>query len=154
MTIRYRTRYAHDEAEGVAELRDMLSDPDVNLGDLVAAAIEHCPEDQCEEMYEAVRELGEDRRGPRQWAADRLERRRVSRDMRSRDRRLGRDRETWEQQVGIEPDKDRATGDRRRLAATTLRHSPAARAPVVGWIRRGAPARSRTSTAPTPSLAE
>jgi hypothetical protein len=101
MTIRYRKRnaiYALDEAQGITELRDMLSDPDVNLGDLVAAAIEHCPDDQCEEMYEAVREMGEDRRGPRQWASDRLERRRLGRDMRARVDMRSRDRQERDQE--------------------------------------------------------
>jgi Transaldolase/Fructose-6-phosphate aldolase len=35
---------AFDEAEGVADLREMFDDPATDFGDLIAAAIEHCPE--------------------------------------------------------------------------------------------------------------
>jgi hypothetical protein len=93
MASRYftRSRYAYDQEAGAAELREMLNDPDVSIADLVAAAIEHCPDDQLPELHQALTGLSEDRRGPRSWARDRLERRQLSRDMRSRDRRMGRD---------------------------------------------------------------
>ena len=87
-------RLGRDQEEGVEQLRQMLDDPDIDVADLVAAAVERCPEHQREDLHQALRELGEDRRGPRSWASDRLERRRLGRDMRerrARDRRLGRD---------------------------------------------------------------
>jgi hypothetical protein len=98
MTTRYyaRSRYALDEEAGAEQLRKMLDDDDLDLGDLIAAAIEHCPESKEMEVYDAVRSLSEDARGPRSWARDRLERRSLSRDMRerrARDKRLGRDLE-------------------------------------------------------------
>lgn len=46
------------EEEGIEELREMLNDADLDLGDLIAAAIEHSPDDKQEGMYDALRELG------------------------------------------------------------------------------------------------
>jgi hypothetical protein len=86
-------RFGRDE-EASAQLREMLDDADINIADLVAAAVEHCPDDQQQELHEALSAMGSDRRGPRSWAADRLERRRLGKDMRerrARDRRLGKD---------------------------------------------------------------
>jgi hypothetical protein len=96
MATRYfRSRYAYDqEDDGAEQLRAMLDDGDVDLGDLIAACIEHAPESKQQETYDAVRSLSEDRRGPRNWARDRLERRQLSRDARAkraRDKRLGKD---------------------------------------------------------------
>ena len=82
-----------EEEAGREEIRQMLDDPDVEAGELIAALVEHCPEDQREGVVAALRELTEDRRGPRAWARDKLEMRRLSRDARrhGRDRRMGRD---------------------------------------------------------------
>jgi hypothetical protein len=96
MTTRFRTarRFGFDEADRSEELRKMLDDPELDAGDLVAALIEHVPEDKMEDLYQSLGELGQDRRGPRSWARDRLERRAIVKDMRerrARDRRLGRD---------------------------------------------------------------
>jgi hypothetical protein len=97
MATHYYTRsrrYAYDQEDGAAELREMLNDPDVDLGDLIAACVLHGPESKQEETYDAVRSLSEDARGPRSWARDRLERRQLSRDARAkraRDKRLGKD---------------------------------------------------------------
>jgi hypothetical protein len=86
-------RLGRDEEEGHQELRALCDDPDCDFGDLLAAAIYAASPEQHQEVHEALRELGQDRRGPRSWAADRLERRRLGRDMRERaqDPRLGRD---------------------------------------------------------------
>jgi hypothetical protein len=71
----------------------MVDDPDASAGELIAALIEHCPPDKAEELHEAVRSLSSDSRGSRSWARDKLESRRLGKDMRrARDkRRLGRD---------------------------------------------------------------
>ena len=71
----------------------MIDDPDTTAGELIAALVEHCPEDQQEDLHHALREISEDRRGPRRWARDRLELRRYSKDARHRShyRRMGRD---------------------------------------------------------------
>jgi hypothetical protein len=127
-------RFGKDE-EASEQLRQMLDDPDINIADLVAAAVEHCPDDQQEELHRALRELSEDRRGPHAWSADRLEMRRLSKDMRdrrARDRRLGRDfgpenltgrgsdpienfgRSEANRQI------DEAAGDRRRMGADQM----------------------------------
>jgi hypothetical protein len=77
-------RYAYDEEAGSAELREMLDDKEINIGDLIAAAIEYAPNSGQEELYSSLRQLGEDKRGPRAWARDRLERRKLGKDMRAR----------------------------------------------------------------------
>ena len=51
------------EEEGRAELHDMLDDPEVSAGEMLAALVEHCPEDEREGVVAALRELTEDRRG-------------------------------------------------------------------------------------------
>jgi len=68
----------------------MLDDPDVDAGQLIAALIEHCPDDQRESLHEALNELGEDRRAgrpARAWARDRLQRRQIGKDARARSAR-------------------------------------------------------------------
>jgi hypothetical protein len=88
-----RARFGRDE-EGIEELREMLNDQDASPAEMLAALIECAPESQREGLYQALSELASDRRGPRSWAQDRLEMRRLGRDMRDRrakDRRLGRD---------------------------------------------------------------
>jgi hypothetical protein len=82
-------RMGRDEEEGRQELRDLCDDPDCNFGDLLAAAIQAASPEQQQEVSSALREMGEDRRGSHSWARDRLERRRLGRDIRAR--RLGRD---------------------------------------------------------------
>jgi hypothetical protein len=42
----------------------MLADPSVTSGEMLAALIKFCPEGKAEELYQALNELGEDRRGP------------------------------------------------------------------------------------------
>jgi len=87
-------KYGRDQKEeGRRELRELLDDPDCSFADILAAAIEHCPPDKAEELYSALREIGEDRRSPHQWARGRLERRQLTKDMRrnGRDQRYGRD---------------------------------------------------------------
>jgi|SRR5208282_6164110 len=84
------------EEDGRQELRELLDDPNADFGDIIAAAIEHAQNDpeKAEEVHEALREIAEDRRGPRSWAADRMERRRIGKDMRARrakDARRARD---------------------------------------------------------------
>jgi hypothetical protein len=74
-----------------AEIRDMLDDEDADFGDLVAACIDAAPPEHQAEVFEALREMGEDRRGPRSWAADRLERRSLRRASDARLKRMGRD---------------------------------------------------------------
>jgi len=44
-------RLGRDEEAGREEIREMLADPDVSAGELVAALIEHCPEEQSEELH-------------------------------------------------------------------------------------------------------
>jgi hypothetical protein len=122
MTTRYyaRSRYALDEEAGAEQLRKMLDDDDLDLGDLIAACIEHGPESKQQEVYDAVRSLSEDNRGPRSWARDRLERRSLSRDMRdrrARDRRMGRDLD--------EPYADRFSGRGREEPIENFRRSEA-----------------------------
>jgi hypothetical protein len=86
-------RMGRDEEEGREELNSMLGDPDVSAGELIAALIEHCPEDKEVDLHNALKELSEDRRGPRAWARDRLERRALDRGLRRNSRPLGgRDR--------------------------------------------------------------
>jgi hypothetical protein len=86
-------RLGRDQEEGLEELHEMLDDPEVSAGELIAALIELCPPEKEEELHGALREMGEDRRrGPRGWARDKLERRRLGKDARrGRDRRMGRD---------------------------------------------------------------
>jgi len=86
-----RRRMGRDEQE--QEFRDLLDDPESSFGDILAAAIEACPPDKLDEVHGALRGLGEDRRGPHSWAADRMERRRLGRDaLRHRPaHRFGRD---------------------------------------------------------------
>ena len=89
-----RSRRMGRDEEGGEELREMLSDQDASPSEMLAALIQYAPEDRQEELYQALNELASDRRGAHAWAADRLERRRLGRDMRerrARDRRLGRD---------------------------------------------------------------
>jgi hypothetical protein len=70
------------DQEGLAELKKILDDgEDIDLGDLLAALIEGAPEDKQEQVHTAVREMGQDARGPRSWARDRLERRRYAKDL-------------------------------------------------------------------------
>jgi hypothetical protein len=66
MTTRYTQarRFGRDE-EASGHLREMLDDPEINIADLVAAAVGHCPEDQQEELHQALGEFGADRRGRR-----------------------------------------------------------------------------------------
>jgi hypothetical protein len=78
-----------EEAENLQEIKDML-DGDASFGDIIAACIEAAPQEQQEEVYQALREMGQDSRGPRSWARDRMEQRRLGRDARGR-RRLSRD---------------------------------------------------------------
>jgi hypothetical protein len=98
MATHYYTRsrrYAFDqEDEGAAKLREMLDDDELDVGDLIACAIEYAPAHKQEGLHEAISGLSEDRRGPRSWARGRLEKRQLSRDLRQRratDKRLGRD---------------------------------------------------------------
>jgi hypothetical protein len=87
-TARSSRRFGRDEA--VEEFRSMLDDdPEASFGEILAGAIEAAPEDQQQEVFEALRELGEDSRGPRSWARDRMERRRLSKDADGRLRRMG-----------------------------------------------------------------
>jgi hypothetical protein len=79
------------EEEGLEELREMIGDPDVSAGELIAALIEHCPEHKQEDLHNALKEMSEDRRGPRSWAKDRLERRALDRGLRRYSRPAGRD---------------------------------------------------------------
>jgi hypothetical protein len=75
MTARFtRARRPGRDEEGSEQLREMLDDPDLDFGDLIAVAIEHAPEDRQEDLYEALRQIGEGRRGPRSWARDRRHR--------------------------------------------------------------------------------
>ena len=70
----------------------MLADPSVTFGEMLAALIKFCPEGKAEELYQALNELGEDRRGPHRWAANKLEMRRHGRDARRpRGWRIGKD---------------------------------------------------------------
>src|SRR5690349_15254093 len=80
---RYRNTYrlAYDQEEGMEELKEMLDDGDVDFGDLIAAAVEYAPEGKQDQALAAMREMAHDSRGPRAWARDRLERRRLSKDM-------------------------------------------------------------------------
>jgi hypothetical protein len=77
--------------EGEEELHQMLDDPDVTAGELIAALIEHCPQDREEELHGALQELAADRRGHRAWARDRLERRALDRGLRRHRPPAGRD---------------------------------------------------------------
>jgi hypothetical protein len=89
-----RFGYDQENDEGTAQLRQMLDDDELDVADLIACAVEYAPEHKREGLHQALHELGEDRRGPRSWARDRLERRKLSKDMRerrARDRRLGKD---------------------------------------------------------------
>jgi hypothetical protein len=81
-----------EEEEGREELREMLDDPEVTAGDLLAALIAHVPEEKAEELHEALSSLGEDmraRRGYHSWARDRLEMRRHGKDRAARRARDG-----------------------------------------------------------------
>ena len=84
-------RMGRDEEEARKDLRELTEDEDCDFGDLLAAAINAASPEQQTEVADALRKMSEDSRGPRSWARDRLEMRRLGRDMRSRDRRLGRD---------------------------------------------------------------
>jgi len=86
-------RMGCDEEEGREEIREMLDDPDVSAGEVIAALIKHCPEEQAEDLHHSLREMSADSRGHRAWARDKLERRRYTKDARrhGRDRRMGRD---------------------------------------------------------------
>jgi hypothetical protein len=110
-------RFSRDEA--TEEFKSMLDDPDADFGTILAGAISAAPEEQQEEVYQALRELGEDSRGPRSWARDRLERRRLSKDADGRLRRMGaRDDPTFEgmPRNGTEEDRGRAMAGDRRMA--------------------------------------
>jgi hypothetical protein len=84
-------RMGRDQEEGLEELHEMLDDPNVTAGELLAALIEHAPPDKEEDLHNALREMGEDRRGYRSWAKDRLERRALDRGMRRHRPPAGRD---------------------------------------------------------------
>lgn len=81
-------RFGRDEELDREEMKELIDDPDSDFGDILAAIVEQAPDDRMEEVHEAMRELSMDARGPRSWARDRMERRRLGRDAR---RRLGRD---------------------------------------------------------------
>jgi hypothetical protein len=72
-----------ERAEARAAIQELIDDPDADFGDLLACAIQFAPEDQQEEVHQALRDMGLDAGGPRKWARDRLEMR--------QHRRLGRD---------------------------------------------------------------
>lgn len=94
------------------EFREMVDDPDTSFSELLAAIIDGASEEGQVEIAEALRDLGMDTRGPRSWARDRLERRRLSKDSDARIKRMGRD-DPW-------PDPrnaaEREGEDRRRMA--------------------------------------
>jgi hypothetical protein len=111
----------------------MLDDYELDIGDLIACAIEYSPMSKQEGLHEAVRGLSEDRRGPHSWARDRLERRQLSRDMRARrarDRRMGKDLETEqltdhlgypiENSAGARPTRRSARPRAKTVAATAV----------------------------------
>jgi hypothetical protein len=108
-----------EEADNLQEIKDMLSDGDLDYGDLIAAAVEYCPENRREELHRALGEMGEDSRqgrSHRSWARDRLERRRLGHDVRGA-RRLGRDDpEPFPGRPRPGGTMDPIAGDRRRMA--------------------------------------
>lgn len=117
-------RYAYDEELDREDLKELIDDPSTDFGDLLAAVIEQAPEDKQEEIHEAVRALGEDKRGPRSWARDRMERRRLGKDI-----RRGRDRRTGRDQPPEFEDRPRAGGeDRRRMGADAMPYGGSAHA--------------------------
>jgi hypothetical protein len=113
----------------------MLDDPDVDFGDILAAAIEHAPDHKQEEIHEALRELTEDQRGPRSWAADRLERRQLGQDIRLRDgRRFGRDEpEPFPGRPRPGGGMDPISGEDRRLAGD-MAFDSSPRAEFARWF--------------------
>ena len=107
-----------EEEAGREELREMINDRDTTAGELLACLFEHCPPDEREDLHAALRELTEDRRGPRSWARDRLELRHHVRDAQrhGRDRRMGRDfgEENMTEPASARPIEEfRPEGDRR-----------------------------------------
>jgi hypothetical protein len=86
--------FGRDEAG--EEFRAMLDDDDVSFGDIIAGAIASAPAAMAEEVYQSLKEMGEDTRGPKSWARDRMERRRLGKDADGRLRRYGRDVENMQ----------------------------------------------------------
>lgn len=104
-------KFGSDQEEGEELLSEMLSEGDI--ADRIAQIIESAPEHQQEALSEALREMGEDRRGPRSWARDRL--------MRAKDaRRYNRDRRRYGKDNPADFEGMPKTGtsgeDRRRMA--------------------------------------
>jgi len=114
MTTRFTRARRMGRDEAVEEFRSLLDDPEADFGDIVAAAIEAAGEGQQEEIHQAIREMGEDTRGPRSWARDRMERRRLSKDSDARLRRMGRDVE--DPLRDLEPRGSVSGEDRRPMA--------------------------------------
>lgn len=83
-------RMGRDQETDIAEeLHRMIDDPEASLGDVIAAVVEAAGDDPDKqvEINQALSDVAEDRRrgrSPRQWAADRRERRLAARDGRAR----------------------------------------------------------------------
>jgi hypothetical protein len=75
-------KLGRDQEEDRNELKETIDDPDSTFADILACAIEIAPPEQQSEVMEALREIGEDRRGARSWAKDRREMYRHARDQR------------------------------------------------------------------------
>jgi hypothetical protein len=96
MATRFRTarRLGKDEEEeGRQDLHEMIDDPETSAGEIVAAIIDQCPDEERESLHEVLSEVANDIRSGNSYRAharDRMVRRRLSKDARLR-RRVGGD---------------------------------------------------------------
>ncbi len=132
------------------EARRMLDDeePDADFGDMLALVIEYAASDpdRADQLYEAMSSLGQDARGHRAWARDRIARRRTAKDMRANpDRYRGRDEPPeFPGQPHLGGTTTPLDGeDRRRRGAMDriLAYDAVAKGNVDAWARHGFDAR-------------